>query len=381
MLNGKEVVVRDPPRRLREVRRLWHQPEHRQLPLGCQSCPEFGLCGGLRIEGPIFDCSSFCCNDPARCQLVCRGNPDYAFRVREVGGFPFDSLPHFAPLPAPDLPLVVQTIYHASRRQALITAPVVALPLSKMFDVLGRPRYRTGAALRAAYRISPKTRIVLTGTADDPDIEPWWGIGTSARVRVIKALLDSGVEFVTTPNFTLFADKPREHDLHAMKRIAITHQEFIEAGMPAALHVNARTGTDFRRWIAHIRDHAEITEIAFEFTTGTRRVERRVQYVAWLQDLAAAVDRPLGLILRGGIEIVPDLAGSFARITLFDTNAFMKATMRQEAVADLHGKLRWKPVRTDGGAALDVLLAKNIDLQSAFLTQRLAAAMEHAGRT
>jgi hypothetical protein len=35
------------------------------------------------------------------------------------------------------------------------------------------------------------------------------------------------------------------HDLHAMKRIAIALGEFLEAGMPAALHVNGRTDRDF----------------------------------------------------------------------------------------------------------------------------------------
>jgi hypothetical protein len=52
----------------------------------------------------------------------------------------------------------------------------------------------------------------------------------------------------TTPNYSLFVDRPRWDDLHAMKRIAIVHGEFLEAGMPGALHVNGRTDRDFERW-------------------------------------------------------------------------------------------------------------------------------------
>jgi hypothetical protein len=34
-------------------------------------------------------------------------------------------------------------------------------------------------------------------------------------------------------------------DLHSIKRIALVHSEFLDEGLPAALHVNGRSEADF----------------------------------------------------------------------------------------------------------------------------------------
>jgi hypothetical protein len=69
---------------------------------------------------------------------------------------------------------------------------------------------------------------------------------------VIRALKAAGVGLVTTPNYSLFLDRPRWDDMHAMKRIALMHEEFLAEGMPAALHVNGRTDSDFRHWGSYV---------------------------------------------------------------------------------------------------------------------------------
>ena len=49
----------------------------------------------------------------------------------------------------------------------------------------------------------------------------------------------------------------------------------------------------------------EVTHIAYEFTTGTGRAERRPFHVDWLLGIAATAERPLNLIVRGGIDALP----------------------------------------------------------------------------
>jgi hypothetical protein len=359
------------PRNLRRERKLWHRPDHRQLPLGCQGCKEYRICGGLAIEeSGFFDCSSFCCRDPARCTAVCRYNPDYAFRVREVGGFELDDVPRAPALAVPALPPVVQVMYNASGLRKPVAIPLICLSLYRMFERNGRPRYNDPQALRAAYRLAPETRIILTGTDKDAPLERFWDIETSARTGVIRALRASGVELVTTPNFTLHANRPRWQDLHAMKRIALTHEEFLREDLPAALHVNARTETDFRRWAAFIAARPEITDIAFEFTTLRR--ERRPQYATWLKKLSAQVDRRLRLLLRGGTEIVPTLTDAFD-VVFLDTNASMKTNKRQRATFDSNGRLQWRQTMTLYGEALDELFKENVERENAAMTARLTA--------
>lgn len=165
---------------------------------------------------------------------------------------------------------------------------------------------------------------------------------------------------VTTPNYSLFLDRPRWDDLHAMKRIAIVHNEFLSEGMPAALHVNGRTETDFRRWGAYVSVRPEITHLAYEFTTGTGWADRCELHAAWLAGLAAAAGRPLHLVIRGGVDVLPTLSAAFPRITMINTSIFMKTMMRRRAIPDGNSGLAWQYVPTAIEAPLDDLFADNL---------------------
>ena len=163
----------------------------------------------------------------------------------------------------------------------------------------------------------------------------------------------------TTPNYSLFIDRPRWDDLHAMKRIAIVHEEFLRLGLPAALHVNGRTEDDFRRWTGFVATRPEITHLAYEFTTGTARTGRQQLHADWLAELAASVGRPLHLIMRGGVGVVSTLAQAFNSITLLDTTTFIKTMMRQKAYSRTDTTLAWIQYPTKRGAPIDALFDSN----------------------
>jgi hypothetical protein len=149
---------------------------------------------------------------------------------------------------------------------------------------------------------------------------------------------------------------PRHVDLHAMKRIGIVHWEFLAEGLPCALHVNGRAETDFRRWGAYIRARPEVTQIA---ATGTGRAPRRPFHTQWLINVGIAAGRPLDLIVRGGIEVLPSLAAAFNRVSVLETWSFMKTMNRQRLVLGDGGRLRSRPSPTAPGAPLDVLHGGN----------------------
>jgi len=313
------------------------------------------------MKAAFFDCLQFCCGEPETCDRVCRNHPDYVDRVREVGGFAFDSVPCAPRLVAPDLPRLVPVIYHGNRRELSVPFPAIALPLYRLLDrKTGAPRFTDYTTLCTAFGIEPGTTIILTGTDRDPPLERWWGFGETGRRSIIRALVAAGVGLVTTPNYSLFIDRPRWDDLHAMKRIAIVHQEFLAERMPAALHVNGRTETDFRRWADYVAARPEITHLAYEFTTGTGWAGRRELHAAWLADLAAVADRPLHLIVRGGVEVIPLLAPAFANVTLLDTSIFMKTMMRRRAVPAGSVRLAWRCALTPAGTPIDSLFADNL---------------------
>jgi hypothetical protein len=372
MLNQIQAKQPIPTRNTRRERRLWHQGNLRMHSLGCTTCPERPICGGILIKAPVFDCTDFCCGKPASCDKVCRNHPEFADRVREVNTFRLDNVPRANPLPAPSLPSTVPMVFHRSRRSCPAPLAAAALPLASMFARKdGQPRHSSHDALCSTFGITPGNLIVLSGTDHDGPIERWWGFGEEQRRRLIRHFIRIGVAFTTTPNYSLFIDTPRWDDLHAMKRIALVHHEFLSEGLPAALHVNGRTETDFKRWAEFIAARPEITHLAYEFTTGTGWAGRQEQHAAWLTTLAQSVSRPLSLVLRGGTDILPNLASVFSHVTLLDTSSFMKAMMRKRAL--LNGHLAWTDAPTHDGAPVDELLAHNVDTVRSWVGDMLRA--------
>lgn len=347
-------------RNLRREKRLWHDEKRNMPSLGCHSCREYKLCGGLRLSTAFFDCLQFCCGNTHACDRVCRKHPDFVDYVREINTFSFDNIPQNALVPAPALPRVVPIVFHGNRREKHFSPQAVALPLARMFvKQNGEPRFHQHKELCDAFQIAEGVPIILSGTDRDRPLERWWEMGEKARSKVIVSLKEIGVNLVTTPNYSLFIDRPRWDDLHAMKRIAILHAEFLAQGLPSALHVNGRTDTDFQRWADFIVKHPEVTHIAYEFTTGTGWASRREQHLLWLKKLALDVGRPLHLLVRGGRTILSDLATSFSQLTFLDTSIFLKTMKRQKALRIGNADIRWDTSLTPDGEPLDQFLEEN----------------------
>ena len=337
-------------------------------PLGCRACPDFGDCGGLHIEAGLFDCAGFCsCADPAACDMVCRAKPhDFFHRYQEVGGFDLSSVPRVAARALPTLPGVVPLIDHKYSRKAVLPERVIAVSLYDLFNrSTGEPRVRTRAELSERFLIPEDATLLVTGVDRDAKLEAWWAF--EDRDRLLATLRDLGVALVTGPNFSLFTDTPRPDNLHSMKRIALSWWELMAGGVPAALHLNARTDHDYRRWAQFIREREEVTVVAFEFGTGAGYEGRAEWHVERLCALADRVDRPLTIVLRGGIQALTRLRARFAQVILIETDAFAKTLKRRRAEIGAGGRLRWPRVTTDKGAPLDELLAHNIATRRAYL--------------
>lgn len=347
-------------RRLRRTRGLWYDPEQKTPAIGCGSCPDRPVCGGLQTETRFFDCLQLCCNQPADCDRVCLDHPDFVQRVREVEGFMLDNVPRGDELPPPTLPPLVPILFAPPQVSVPLDLDAVCLPFHRLIDRRRcKARYQDIEHLTESFRLHSNTTIIATGTDRDRPHERWWGMGVARRLDVIRALKDSGVAMVTTPNFSVFIDRPRWDDLHAMKRIALVHEEFLRQGMPAALHVNGRTEADFERWSAYIAARPEITHIAYEFTTGTGHARRSALHAAWLEQLARAVGRPLHLLVRGGTNVLPQLHQAYSGITWLDTTLYMKTVHRRRGTRSGATPIVWKAAPTRKGELLDGLWRDN----------------------
>lgn len=357
----------------RRERQLWHDATRNTPALGCYSCPERPLCGGICAVAPYFDCLTYCCGEPASCGSVCRAAPvTFARRMWEVDGLELDNVPRGPLLQAPTLPRVVPVLFHGSSREGGAALAAAALPLCAMFGRRnGLPRFEDRMALREAFRLAPDTPVLLTGTDEDPPLERWWELGAARRANVIRAMRAAGVGMVTTPNYSLTTNAPRWDDLYALKRIGLVHGEFLAENMPAALHVNGRTDTDFKRWTEFIAARDEITHVAYEFTTGTGWAGRREQHAAWLTKLASEVGRPLHLVVRGGFSLLGTLISAFAGLTVLETESFMRTMKRRRGLPMGTARLDWLATPTERGAPLDVLYADNAAAMQVWLETQM----------
>lgn len=378
------MLMAEPPKKSdarhssRLDKRLWHEPGLPMECIGCGTCPDHQICGGLRTRAPLFDCLDLCrCDRPERCDNVCRNNPLYVDRVREIGGFSFDGIPTSIALRAPELPELIPMLYHGSCRVRRTRLAALALSLYEMVDRnTGMPRFESSDHLFGAFHIEEGGTVILSGTDRDRPLESWWALGEKNRRVLIRHLREIGIALATVPNYSLFTDAPRWTDLHAMKRIALVHHEFLLEGLPAALHVNGRTEMDFLRWAKYLRDHQEIDVLSYEFTTGGGYIQRREQHITWLCGLAHDVARPLRMVLRGASEIAPQLKAAFSRVAVIDTTAFVKTMNRQRALVSDTAAINWRLEPTALGAPLDDLFEHNLKAVSERFAyrSRLAAA-------
>jgi len=355
-------------RNCRREHRLLQDESRYPESLGCPTCPQRIICGGLKIGVGSVSCLDFCCGGKASCDIVCpRRAATYVDSVREIGGFELKNVPRAPMLETLSLPSLVPVFYHGNARAGACAGPAVCIPLFKVLGADGRPKLKSESALRSRFRIAAGVPLILSGTAKDRFIEAWWNLSPAQQLEITKALRDLGTALVTTPNFSLFTDSPRWDDMHSMKRIGLVWSEFQNAAMPAALHVNSRTERDAERWAEFIRERPEITNLAFEFGTGAGRGDRRALHTKRLVDIATYVGRPLRLLVRGAADQIPVLRCGFDSVTLLDTTAFMRTMHRLRAEQAENGSLSWVTTPTLAGEPLDDQLVHNIAMLHANL--------------
>lgn len=349
------------PKPRRNTQALWDDASTSPGSLGCQNCVDNGICGGAHKGASFYDCIDYCrCANKATCDLVCRGNPaTYVERLREVGGLNLLNTPRALEIDVAPLPSMVPFIEHNSARRDTLNFPIVAIPLYRLVDLdLGRLRFADRGALAKQFGIDPHARLVVSGVGRDRKIERYWALAN--RPAALAQLQRLDVSLITPPKFSVLTDVPRTDNLHAMKRIMIAFTEMVQAGLPTALHINARTERDYERWAEVIAARNEVQCLAVEFATGAGRGHRIEWHVARLQELATAAGRPLRLIMRGGARALEPLRLSFETVTMIDTDAFNKTRCRKQASFTEAGKLVWRSSLTAKGEPLDDLLQHNV---------------------
>jgi hypothetical protein len=352
------MAQRKRKRRINPVLQLCHDGKS-TMSLGCLNCRTKPTCGGLYVHAAMYSCRALCCNKPDECQSVCtRRGASYINHLQEVQGLSLEGLSKLPAVKTPPLHSLVPMIYSRSRRTAVLRSQAVAIPLVAVIDRRqGSLKFPDRAALAAGFLFEPTAQIVISGVDVDQSLERYWSKARTAGI--VEAIASLGPALVTTPNFSLFVDVPREDNLHNMKRIAICWHELSEAGIPTALHLNGRTDADWKNWISFLQEHGEIDAIAIEFATGLRNPARGLWHVEQLENLRRNVDRDLALVVRGN-RYSARLKLSFPRLIQIDTSIYMKSMKRQLSYKD-GAQHKWRRTMTLTDQPLDDLFQTNVN--------------------
>ncbi len=361
---------------LDRLKALQHQPNREHL-LGCSVCPHFDVCGGISPNEPIFSCRELCpCTRGEPCNGVCPKHlSNYVRYLREIDGFDFHHLPKLSRLPSSDVAPYAPLIYRWNRRQTPLKTTTVAVPMAMLFSHrTGKSRFQSRDELLTRFRVAPTAQLVISGVDEDARVESYWGLARDAGI--VTSLKHLNPALVTVPNFSLLSNVPRHDNLANMKRIAIAWQELMEAGVPTALHVNARTEHDWERWSDFIHRRDEVEWISFEFGTGARVNHRGDWYAQQLCQMAQNAGRPMRIAVRGAMHL-DALRESFERVLVIDSTPYHKTLHRQRASLTPSGKLRWHRGFTLLEQLLDDLLQHNHDLTLAEQGYAFSSSMKH----
>ena len=341
------------------VRTLWHN-RGEPTAMGCRECPDRPECGGLQVSASVFSCLDHCnCVDRQACQKVCPNNRSFVARIHEVRGFGFDDIGRRRSIPLVKLPMFAHLLFTYPKVAEPVQLPVAAIPLSAVFNRSGKGGTAlTREQVENRFRLAAKTPLILSGVELDRKIEKYWSI-ERGRAEVLAGIRALDPLIVTTPNYSVFIDAPRQDAMYSMKRILLTWSELHDAGLRTALHLNAVTDRDYGRMAEFLSAHPEIRAVSVEFETGAAPEEQGLYHVQQLDGLVQRIGRPLHLVFRGDARWVPLLQKSFPSITALNGSASIRTRKRRRAVfAD--DQLKWESAPTPEGAPLDELLAHNL---------------------
>lgn len=339
---------------------------------GCIQCKLFKQCGGH--QDPIIfaiGCVNYAGNKPADTDDM---NPHFPERFwqlwHDVHGLYDYTVGSIRSMDAAGLPRYVPQLQGTHLRPpGPLGANVVALHL---FKIVCRQRdggyglkFQTAGELRAAYHLTPDTRVILIGVDEDPPIERFWQHHRTHHI--CDALARLGLE-VTIPNYSFFTCVPRFQILRNRKRILLAAERLSRAGVRVALHLNALTRADWAFWLGFLREHTEVTTVALEFQTGPLAKHAIGQQVFdELDELIDRVGRPLHILLIGAARFYLQARERRWNFTIIDSKPFMFAQKRRVLEKDKAGNYALRLVPNQPGASVCHLFEANLKVYEKML--------------
>lgn len=330
------------------------------------------------LRGCFQRCDSHC--RVHGCDVVCPSVPLLLGQLfGDVGGICVPPRRRLVGFDPKALPYYVPQINHGWQRTQPLHEPWVTVPL---YVVAGRDvrqrynvRFKSGDELRAALRLAPQTKIIVTSVTPDCYIEDFWA---EHNVKQIPAkLADLGISAMTVPNFSFMLDVPRTNSLYNLSRIFRAAEAISKVGIATILHLNASTKKDWQRWLGVLQEQSHLSCVCLEFQTGASHRDIGDNYFAGLVNLQNSLGRALHPLVLAGAGRLVQLRDNFASFTAVDATPFIK-TMKRQSLCFAKGFWKWRRKSTPIGGSLSRRLAKNIEWHRIRQLRRIGREPENA---
>lgn len=336
-------------------------------PSGCPTCAFFKRpCGGLEHQQSLFGCFEACgsCqHDRETCDYTCPMRPhDFARDWAEVGGLDA-TCRLMLPRCKQPLPYYVPMIRHGYSRAELFPVDVVALNTFDVLDADCKTKDEGAEQLRDRFLVPSFAKTVLVSVNKDRYVEAFWANLNASVVQGIRRL---GVTCMTTPNFSLFEDAPRTHQLRNLWRIVRSAENLADGGVTPILHVNALMPDDWAFWHDVLSFSPDVVHVCKEFQTGLRDPRKAQLAVDGLRRLQDRLGRTLHPVVIGGRRMTARFAQYFRNFTVVDSVPFI-ATQKRKRIIHQPSYYRQLDEPMALGEPLDVLLQDNVREYGSFV--------------
>lgn len=254
---------------------------YRQRVLGfaCSTCPLFfsGRCeGSFNAKAyHLNDPSVFPCIDPTRREL---GFADVYDRVTAI---PVTSLQDRI-----KLPIYVPLVKSGLNLRACTHVPVFGISIQYILSVDGNLLFDSVDEIKRRCRLPANSKLVLIGVAKDKFLEALWR--NSYNFDIWKRIARMGFEWSTSMSFSVWDVSPRADQIIRQERNFLTHDYFVNAGLPSIPFVYPFDDSDYRafgRWMSQRPDINTVAVLGRYYKTDNQFAMFR-QNMRLIQDYA-----------------------------------------------------------------------------------------------
>ena len=263
--------------------------QHQVLPFACPTCP-YKVIG--RCEGP-FDNKSYLMQHPSLVSCI----------NTERRGVFFHEL-HGKLLPIPKcsyqdkiaLPIFIPGIKGGLKLSGAGANQLFAVSYEEILGRGGELIVSTLDELKYKVGLPRDARVALIGTAQDRKLESFWRIARSRKIWERIAAI--GFEFVTSSTFSVWDESPRFDQIRNQERNFLTHDLFVDLGVPAIPFLYPFDDSDYRAafdWLHHRPDINKIAVLAQYYKTP----DQFIQFLNNMRKLQEGAGKQLKFLVVG----------------------------------------------------------------------------------